>query len=79
MGMPDMTMTGNELIDGRQSLVRFRLGGSLEFILTEKWNLWASFEGVFGNSRRVLGDIFNAGNEDLELYARLGFTFKFGY
>ncbi|MEM9865606.1 MAG: hypothetical protein AAF938_28625, partial [Myxococcota bacterium] len=58
---------------------RFRLGGSLEFIVAQHWNVWGSFEGVFGGNRRVLGDIFGAGNDDLNIYMRLGATYKFGF
>ncbi len=64
-------------IVGRQNLARFRLGGSLELIVSRRWNVWGSFEGAFGNPRRVLGDVFGAGNEDLQLYTRLGMTYKF--
>lgn len=75
--MPEMPE--DTFIDGRQSMARFRIGGSLEFILTRRWNLWGSFEGVFGNARRVVGDVFGQGNEDLQLYFRLGITYKFEY
>ena len=69
----------NDVIEGRQRVARFRLGGSLEFILSPSWNMWVSFEGVFGEGRRVLGDILGVGKEDIEVYTRLGFTYKFGY
>ncbi len=62
-----------------QSVTRFRLGGSLEFILSDSWNVWGSFEGVFGDDRRILGDMWGLGNDDIALYARLGLTYKFGY
>jgi len=78
-GMMD-PMTDDDLIDGRQSLARFRLGGSLEFIVSETWNIWGSFEGILaGGDRRILGDVFGGGRDDIGLYARLGFTYKFGY
>lgn len=64
-------------IVGRQNLARFRVGGSLEFIVSKNWNVWGSFEGAFGNPRRVLGDVFGGNNEDLQLYTRLGMTYKF--
>ncbi|MFT5355990.1 MAG: hypothetical protein ACI9KE_003212 [Polyangiales bacterium] len=63
----------------RQTMARFRIGGSLEFIVAQNWNVWGSFEGVFGDNRRVLGDIFGLGNEDISIYARLGLTYKFDY
>ncbi len=79
-GNPTGTPTDRSAFyDDRQNLARFRIGGSLEFILTKNWNAWASFEGVFGGNRRVLGDIFGAGNDDLNLYTRLGVTYKFDY
>ncbi len=77
-GAPETDMEG-DFIRGRQALARFRLGGSLEFILTRNWNLWGSFEGVFGKPRRILGDIFGGGNEDLQMYTRVGITYKFDY
>lgn len=72
--------TPAELLADRQSQARFRLGGSLEFILSSQWNVWGSFEGILaGSPRRILGDMWGLGREDIELYARLGFTYKFGY
>ncbi|MEZ4250299.1 MAG: PEGA domain-containing protein [Polyangiales bacterium] len=69
-----------ERISGRQSLARFRLGGSLEFILGPRWNVWGSFEGILaGKQRRIFGDVWGFGRDDVMLYARLGFTYKFGY
>ncbi|MEZ4248776.1 MAG: PEGA domain-containing protein [Polyangiales bacterium] len=79
--MDGMSIRGDDgtlgTIVGRQHLARFRLGGSLEFIVSKNWNVWGSFEGAFGNPRRVLGDVFGGGNEDLQLYTRLGMTYKF--
>ena len=66
-------------LEGRQNLARFRIGGSLEFIVAKNWNIWGAFEGVFGTDRRVLGDIFQAGHPDLEIYPRIGLTYKFDY
>lgn len=67
-------------IDGRQKQVRLRLGGSLEFILSANWNMWASFEGILaGKARRIFGDVWGLGHNDVQLYGRLGFTYKFGY
>ncbi len=77
-GTPETEMVG-DFIRGRQSIARFRLGGSLEFILTRNWNIWGSFEGVFGKPRRVLGDVFGGNNEDLQMYTRVGITYKFDY
>ncbi len=70
----------SDRLSGRQSLARLRLGGSLEFILSSRWNTWASFEGILaGGSRRIFGDVWGFGKPDIQLYARLGFTYKFGY
>lgn len=66
-------------LDLVQSAVRFRLGGSLEFIVSNKWNVWGSFEGTFGADRRILGDMWGLGNDDIQIYGRLGLTYKFGY
>ncbi len=63
----------------RQNLVRGRLGGSLEFVVTRKWNVWLEVEGIVaGNRRRVLGDVFGGGRDDSLVYGQLGATFKFG-
>ncbi|HSN81042.1 MAG TPA: PEGA domain-containing protein [Polyangiales bacterium] len=63
----------------RQNLVRGRLGGSLEFVVTRKWNVWLEVEGIIaGNDRRVLGDVFGGGRRDSRVYGQLGATFKFG-
>lgn len=68
-----------ERIDGRQNIARFRIGGSLEFIVARNWNVWGAFEGVFGVDRRVLGDVFGGDHPDLEIYPRIGLTYKFDY
>ena len=63
----------------RQNVVRGRLGGSLEIVVTQKWNVWLEVEGIVaGDRRRVLGDVFGGGNQDSKVYGQLGATFKFG-
>ena len=63
----------------RQNAVRGRLGGSLEIVVTRKWNVWLEVEGIVaGERRRVLGDVFGGGRPDSKVYARVGATFKFG-
>ncbi len=63
----------------RQNVVRGRLGGSLEIVVTRKWNIWVEVEGIVaGDRRRVLGDVFGGGRPDSKIYAQLGATFKFG-
>ena len=63
----------------RQNVVRGRLGGSVEFVVTRKWNVWIEVEGIVaGNRRRVLGDVFGGGRRDSLVYGQLGATFKFG-
>jgi len=65
--------------NSRQNLVRGRLGGSLEFVVTQKWNVWLEVEGIVaGQRRRVLGDVFGGGHPDSKVYGQLGATFKFG-
>ena len=68
------------LYEGRQTTVRMRLGGSLEFIINEHWNVWGSFEGILlGGRRRINGDLWGLGNEEVPYYTRVGFTYKFGF
>jgi hypothetical protein len=63
----------------RQNVVRARLGGSLEFVVTRKWNVWLEVEGIVaGDRRRILGDVFGGGRADALVYGQLGATFKFG-
>jgi hypothetical protein len=63
----------------RQNVVRARLGGSLEIVVTQKWNVWLEVEGIVaGDRRRVLGDIFGGGHLDSLVYGQFGATFKFG-
>ncbi|MEM7135586.1 MAG: PEGA domain-containing protein [Myxococcota bacterium] len=65
--------------DSRQNLVRGRLGGSLEVVVTRKWNVWVEVEGIVaGRDRRILGDVFGGGRSDTRIYAQAGATFKFG-
>ncbi|MCZ6807657.1 MAG: PEGA domain-containing protein [Deltaproteobacteria bacterium] len=70
----------NEFVtSSRQNIVRGRLGGSLEIVVTRKWNVWIEVEGIVaGDRRRVLGDVFGGGRPDSKIYARAGATFKFG-
>lgn len=70
----DMVVTNS-----RQNVVRGRLGGSLEIVVTRKWNVWLEIEGIVaGDRRRVLGDVFGGGRPDSKVYAQGGATFKFG-
>ena len=63
----------------RQNIVRGRLGGSLEIVVTQKWNVWLEVEGIVaGKRRRVLGDVFGGGRADSLVYGQFGATFKFG-
>ncbi len=63
----------------RQNIPRGRLGGSLEIVVTKKWNVWFEVEGIVaGKRRRVLGDVFGGGRPDSKVYGQLGATFKFG-
>ncbi len=63
----------------RQNIPRARLGGSLEIVVTRKWNVWLEVEGIVaGQRRRVLGDVFGGGKPDSRVYGQLGATFKFG-
>jgi hypothetical protein len=63
----------------RQNIPRARLGGALEIVVTQKWNVWLKVEGIVaGQRRRVLGDVFGGGRPDSKVYGQLGATFKFG-
>jgi len=65
--------------NSRQNVARARLGGSLEIVVTRKWNVWIEVEGIVaGDRRRVLGDQFGGGHPDPLVYGQLGATFKFG-
>lgn len=57
---------------------RWRLGGTLDGSLNRSWNIWGTFEGILvGPQRRILGDVWNGGNDDIEIYFQLGTTYKF--
>src|SRR5690606_8877636 len=76
-----LTGTGaaRSLACDRQDMVRFRLGGAVEFILTENWNIWFIFEGVLAQTsdhRRLLSG-FIGDALDIRIYPRLGVTYKF--
>lgn len=61
---------------GRDASTRARLGGSLEFVMSNHWNAWGTLEGVVaGHNRRVYGDFI--WTHDPLLYFRLGVTYKF--
>ena len=63
----------------RQNLVRGRLGGSIDLVLSRRWNLFFVVEGIVaGKKRRILGDVFGLNKDDTKFYARGGFTYKFG-
>ncbi len=65
--------------NSRENFVRARLGGSLEIVVTKKWNVWIEVEGIVAGKRRpVLGDIFGGGHPDSLVYGQFGATFKFG-
>lgn len=77
----DFDGANNDVVvaDSRQNVVRGRLGGSLEVVVTRKWNVWVEVEGIVaGRDRRILGDIFGGGRNDTRVYAQAGATFKFG-
>lgn len=65
----------------RNGSARLRVGGVLEVILSDRWNVFASFEGIAAGPRRaILSDLVGAGviDQDRRIAARLGFTRKFG-
>lgn len=71
--------TAGTLSCRRQDMARLRLGGSVEFVLTQNWNLWFIFEGILAqpsDHRRLFGG-FISDAADIRIYPRLGFTYKF--
>lgn len=63
----------------RENFLRARIGGSLEIVVTQKWNVWIEVEGIVAGKRRpILGDIFGGGHPDSLVYGQFGATFKFG-
>ena len=63
----------------RQTMARLRFGGAVEFNIDQNWGVWLVFEGILAqpsDSRRVLGG-FIADAQDIRIYPRLGFTYKF--
>lgn len=71
--------SGNAVRNSRENFARARLGGSLEIVVTKKWNVWIEVEGIVAGKRRpMLGDIFGAGRPDSLVYGQFGATFKFG-
>lgn len=71
--------TLSALAGSRQNLVRGRLGGALDLVLSRRWNLWFVVEGIIaGKERRIYGDIFGVNKNDTKFYARGGVTYKFG-
>lgn len=71
----DMLRANND----RQMAVRFRLGGTLDFVVTNRWNFFVQLEGYLGDDRRVLGDPFGTdlNASDFDLMGNVGFTYKF--
>lgn len=66
--------------NSRQRMSRFRVGGVIEVAMHRHWNFFTLLEGVVAESsdgRRVVGDIFNAGNDDIRIYFRTGVSYKF--
>ncbi len=63
----------------RQDMVRLRLGGAVDFVLSPNFNIWVIFEGVLAQTsdhRRMLSG-FVEDELDFRIYPRLGITYKF--
>ena len=76
--MPNMMPDPNSV--DRQTQSRLRLGGTLEFVLGRKMNVWVHTEGVLAApqaSRRIYGDLFGLVERDTKFYFRLGMSHKF--
>lgn len=63
----------------RQMAARFRLGGTLDFVITNRWNMFLQIEGYLGPDRDVLGNVFGSDLNATEsnLQGSFGFTYKF--
>jgi hypothetical protein len=73
------TDSNQYVTSSRQNIARARLGGSVEIVVTRKWNVWLEVEGIVaGDRRRILGDVFGGGHADSLIYGQFGATFKFG-
>lgn len=78
-GPAGMANSGLSCEQQRQTMVRARFGGALEFNIDQNWGVWMIFEGILGQTaptRRVFGG-FIADAQDIQIYPRLGFTYKF--
>ncbi len=63
----------------RQTMARFRFGGAIEFNIGQNLGVWVIFEGILAESngpRRMLS-AFISNSQDIQIYPRLGFTYKF--
>ena len=76
---PMMVGSARTLSCDRQDMVRLRLGGAVEFIVTQNFNIWFLFEGVLAQTsdhRRLLSG-FIGDALDIRIYPRAGITYKF--
>ena len=80
-------------LPNRDSAVRFRIGGAMEFVISRNWNAFGQLDGILldGNGKEYADDTHTirrgAGRRmfgdwlmfsaDPELYLRLGVTYKF--
>ncbi len=64
---------------GRQTIARFRIGGTLDFVVSNRWNVFIQGEGFLGNDRDILGTLFgqDIGLRETHLQGTLGVTYKF--
>jgi hypothetical protein len=76
------TVTGGTSIvceQQRQTMARWRFGGAIEFNIGQNFGVWIVFEGILAQTdgaRRMLS-AFIGTDTDIQLYPRLGFTYKF--
>lgn len=72
------TMMRTRLHCPREDYARARLGGALELVVADNWNVWFLLEGILSaQPRRIMGNLIGIETNDTQFYFRLGTTYKF--
>jgi hypothetical protein len=78
-GCNDDNGTSVVCMQQRQTMARWRFGGAIEFNIGQNLGIWVIFEGILAQTdgpRRMLS-AFITDSADIQIYPRLGFTYKF--
>jgi hypothetical protein len=78
-GCNDSNGTSVVCMQQRQTMARWRFGGAIEFNIGQNLGVWLIFEGILAQTdgpRRMLS-AFISDSTDIQIYPRLGFTYKF--